>query len=222
MFCRTISSLVIVAAFCVANTSTADAGPLLDWLRSKCSRNDNVVVGGYQATSGTYTQAPTTLMPGQCQRTCMQTCQRTVVNYVPYTAYRTEWQRVPVTQYRPVTNTDPCSGCTVTCMRPCTNYSWQLQRKPYTTYRPVYQTQSYRVPVTTITNDCNSGCSTCGVPAAATAAPAAGGFVQSPSAVPADNAPVLSQRPYYGVYDTYQVPGNYQSYQVPTTTIPSA
>ena len=31
---------------------------------------------------------------------------------------------------------------------------------PYTTYRPVYRTETYKVPVTTITNDCATG--TCG------------------------------------------------------------
>lgn len=223
MYYKSINSLMFVAISLIASSSTAQAGPLLDWLRSKCNRNgSNVAVGGYTATSGTFTQAPTTLQPGQCQRTCLQTCQRTTVNYVPYTAYRTEWQRVPVTQYRPVTNTDPCSGCTVTCMRPCTSYSWQLQRKPYTTYRPVYQTQSYRVPVTTITNDCATGncnpCTTCGVPAATGAvAPSAGGFVPS-TGTAADGVPVLNttNRPYYGVYDSYPVPSGYQSYTVPT------
>ena len=81
---------------------------------------------------------------------------------MPQTAYRTCYKRVPVTQYRPVTNSDPCTGCTVTCMKPCTSYTYQVQRVPYTTYRPVYRTESYKVPVTTITNDCATGtCGTC-------------------------------------------------------------
>jgi hypothetical protein len=106
------------------------------------------------------------LQPGQCMKTCQQTCSRTVVNYVPYTAYRTSWKRVPVTTYKPVTNSDPCTGCTVTCMRPCTTYTYQMQRVPYTTQRPVYRTETYKVPVTTITNDCatgscNTGCNSC-------------------------------------------------------------
>ena len=69
-------------------------------------------------------------------------------------------------------------------MRPCTTYTYRTRRVPYTTYRPVYRTQTYRVPVTTITNDCNtcgtapaygvaSGCDTC-----ATAAPVYGSTVQ--------------------------------------------
>jgi len=109
-------------------------------------------------------------------RTCQQTCSRTVVNYVPQTAYRTAYKRVPVTQYRPVTNSDPCTGCTVTCMKPCTTYTYQVQRVPYTTYRPVYRTQTYKVPVTTITNGCATGacgsgtCSTCPTSTAGTVA----------------------------------------------------
>ena len=164
----------------------AEAGPLLDWIRGLRNRR------AYRAncnTCNTYTNTalrpvqanPMGLQPGQCARTCMKTCSRTVVNYVPQTCYRTAWNRVPVTQYRPVTNSDPCTGCTVTCMRPCTTYTWQMRRVPYTTYRPVYRTQTYRVPVTTITNDCANGncnvgcatgncgvgtvgCDTCGVP----------------------------------------------------------
>ncbi len=136
--------------------SDAEAGPLLDWIRNRCKRNTTAQPVGYaQAAPNAFG-----LQPGQCMKTCQQTCARTVVNYVPYTAYRTEWKRVPVTQYRPETNTDPCTGCTVTCMRPCTTYSYQCQRVPYTTYRPEYRSETYQVPVTTITNDCATG--TCG------------------------------------------------------------
>jgi hypothetical protein len=37
-------------------------------------------------------------------------CSRVVVNYVPHTAYRTTWEQVPVTQYRPVTTHRPLHG----------------------------------------------------------------------------------------------------------------
>ena len=163
----------------------AQAGPLLDWLRGVCRRpraNAPLTYTNYQAANcqtcpqttqtfvpqprivNTSLQAanPAGLQPGQCIKTCNQTCSRTVVNYVPVTSYRTAWNRVPVTQYRPVTNSDPCTGCTVTCMRPCTTYTWQMKREPYTTYRPVYRQENYTVPVTTITNDCATGaCNTC-------------------------------------------------------------
>jgi hypothetical protein len=156
-----IKSLIIPAAtltFAMMSVpSDATAGPLLDWFR-----------GRRAATCPT--PAPTNacnLQPGQCMTTCEQTCSRVVVNYVPYTAYRTSWKRVPVTSYKPVTNTDPCTGCTVTCMRPCTTYTYQMQRVPYTTYRPCYRTETYKVPVTTITNDCST-CQTCPTPTAGT------------------------------------------------------
>jgi hypothetical protein len=157
--------------------SEAEAGPLLDWLRGKRSScntcQQQPAYNYYGAQAPTQVQSPQVaqnaygLQPGQCMKTCQQTCSRTVVNYVPYTAYRTSWKRVPVTTYKPVTNSDPCTGCTVTCMRPCTTYTYQMQRVPYTTQRPVYRTETYKVPVTTITNDCatggcNTGCNSCG------------------------------------------------------------
>jgi len=186
----------------IALPSAVQAGPLLDWLRERCGGGNTST--GLMATSGSFTAAPTSLMPGQCQQTCLQTCQKVTVNYVPYTDYRTTWQRVPITQYRPVTSADPQTGCVTTCMRPCTDYQWQLQRIPYTTYRPVYKTQNYQVPVTTITNDCgsSSGCTSCGV--AGSALPVgAGNSYSSPgfppagaggSLVPADNVPMLGSQ----------------------------
>ena len=158
--------------------SDADAGPLLDWLRGKknnCCRTAQVA---------SVAPNPFNLQPGQCMKTCQQTCSRTVVNYVPTTEYRTNWNRVPVTQYRPVTNSDPCTGCTVTCMKPCTTYTYKMQRVPYTTYKPVYRTETFKVPVTTITNDCATGnCST----GCCSAAPAATGGCATCGTAPAAN-----------------------------------
>ncbi len=217
MFKAWIASSLVV----LMSPSLVEAGPLLDWIREKCGKKNATTPIGYMATSGSYTAAPTYLQPGQCQQTCLQTCQKVTVNYVPYTDYRTTWQRVAVTNYKPVTSVDPNTGCTTTCMRPCTDQQWQLQRIPYTTYRPVYQTQNYQVPVTTITNDCgvnggcstgavNPGCTTCGVPGMS-AAPAAGyypgttGFAPVPNGavMPADGVPVLGAQvpvadPYAG------------------------
>lgn len=219
MFKVWIASSLIV----LSSPSSVEAGPLLDWIKEKCGRKNQTTPIGYMATSGSFTNAPTYLQPGQCQQTCLQTCQKVTVNYVPYTDYRTTWQRVAVTNYKPVTSVDPNTGCTTTCMRPCTDQQWQLQRIPYTTYRPVYQTQNYQVPVTTITNDCggnpgystaaiNPGCTTCGIPSGMSGiAPAAGyypgatGLAPSPSGavMPADGVPVLGAQvpvadPYSG------------------------
>ena len=179
---------MLVAALCAVTLmgsmpETAEAGPLLDWLRGRrnaCCRTAQPVATNC-TTCGTAPQvaaaAPNAfgLQPGQCMKTCQQTCSRTVVNYVPQTAYRTSWKQVPVTQYRPETKTDPCTGCTTTCMKPCTTYSYQCQRVPYTTYRPVYRTETYKVPVTTITNNCATGtCGSCPTgTCGGTAAPAA-------------------------------------------------
>ncbi len=165
---------LVFATLMAAVPTDAQAGPLLDWLRGRCRRplhNRCCNTGCNTCATPSYAAVPTAtsvarnaynLQPGQCARTCNQTCSRTVVNYVPYTAYRSSWCRVPVTQYKPVTHSDPCTGCTVTCMKPCTSYSWQMKQEPYTTYRPVYRQENYSVPVTTITNDCATGnCGTC-------------------------------------------------------------
>lgn len=151
--------------------SGAEAGPLLDWIRNRCRRNTTPTPMIAQNSMG--------LQPGQCMKTCMQTCSRTVVNYVPQTAFRTEYKQIPVTQYRPVTSTDPCTGCTVTCMRPCTTFTLQAQRVPYTTFRPEYRTETFQVPVTTITNDCMAG--TPGMPTSS-----------CPTCVPASTVPTLT------------------------------
>ena len=161
---RSIKPIVIaaiVAVTCLTQTQQAQAGPLLDWLRGIrrpcCGQNTVPFTAARPVTPNVGN-----LQPGQCMKTCNKTCSRTVVNYVPYTAYRTNWNKVPVTKYRPVTTSDPCTGCTMTCMKPCTTYTYQMQRVPYTTYRPVYRQENYTVPVTTITNDCSTGtCNTC-------------------------------------------------------------
>ena len=147
-----------------AFVSNAEAGPLLDWLTGKNRKQANAQVA---------------YMPGTQCESCTVTCQRQVVNYVPQTSYRTNWVQVPVTSYKPVATTDPCSGCTVTCMRPCTTYRWQAQRIPYTSYRPVYSTVTVQRPLNAMLPGAmgmpaTPGCSTCGVPAAPTTVPTAG------------------------------------------------
>ena len=185
-------TVVLAVSSVIMPVSESQAGPLLDWLRGMHQRKVNAFRPAYNAGCNTCTTAqpvtayanPYGLQPGQCQRTCMQTCSRTVVNYVPYTAYRTSWERVPVTQYRPVTNSDPCTGCTVTCMKPCTSYTYQMKRVPYTTYRPCYRTETYKVPVTTITNDCATGNCATGLCATGTCATGTCGTMP---ATPANN-----------------------------------
>jgi hypothetical protein len=62
-----------------------------------------------------------------------------VCSYQPQTCYRTVYQQVPVTVYRPVTTVDPCTGCPSTTMHACTTMTTQAQRVPVTTYRQVCQ-----------------------------------------------------------------------------------
>ena len=159
---KTVScALILVFAQAAFSPCAAEAGPLLNWLRGLRNRGCNSQPCGYQPMQQPV--ASCGLQPGQCQVSCNQTCSRVVVNYVPYTAYRTAWEQVPVTQYKPVTNSDPCTGCTVTCMKPCTTYNWQMKQVPYTTYRPVYRTENYTVPVSYVTQ-AQPNCSTCAVP----------------------------------------------------------
>ncbi len=71
-------------------------------------------------------------------------------NYSPRTAFRPSWQRVPVTYYRPITQTDPVTGQQVQRMVPCTTYRWQIQQSP---------SLVRRAPSTS-----SAGCDHCGVP----------------------------------------------------------
>ncbi len=216
-------SLVLAAVVCggvMTIPSEAQAGPLLDWLRGlrqKCRLNNN---GCNTCQSGVASNAlvqasPYNLQPGQCATTCNQTCSRTVVNYVPYTAYRCSYEQVPVTQYKPVTSSDPCTGCSVTCMKPCTTYTWQMKQVPYTTYRAVYRNENYTVPVTTISN--SDGCSTCGVnpQAAVSGCPTCtvpGNTLIAPTTVPPAGVPQgtipVYGAPQPGATYPYPAPGN--------------
>ena len=63
------------------------------------------------------------------------------VSYVPETTYRTQYQNVPVTSYKPSTEIDPCTGCPRECMQQVTNYVQQAVNVPVTQYRAVYSTK---------------------------------------------------------------------------------
>lgn len=63
------------------------------------------------------------------------------VSYVPETTYRTQYQSVPVTSYKPSTEIDPCTGCPRECMQQVTNYVQQAVNVPVTQYRAVYSTK---------------------------------------------------------------------------------
>jgi hypothetical protein len=63
------------------------------------------------------------------------------VSYVPETTYRTQYQCVPVTSYKPSCEIDPCTGCPRECMEQVTNYVQQAVNVPVTQYRAVYSTK---------------------------------------------------------------------------------
>lgn len=126
---------LVVTQLCFGVTP-CQAG-LLDWLfhRRSCCRP-----AAYPVTTA---QSP-------CGAT--QVLQRVVVNYAPQTTFRTAWQQVPVTYYRPVTGVDPGSCCPTTTLQPCTAMQWQVRRVPVTCYRPIYSTVAVNAlsPVTTL------------------------------------------------------------------------
>lgn len=151
-------------------------------------------------------QPAASLAPGTCSTTCptvrYQTVNRVVANYVPYTAFRTEWHRVPTTYYRPVTTTNPQTGCVTRCMKPCTTYQMQARRVPYTTYQTVYRTVQHRVPYTTYETSysTNGSCSSCGTNAYASMVPGQ----------PMAGQPVIQGPASYGLNTgaNYSVPAN--------------
>jgi hypothetical protein len=62
-------------------------------------------------------------------------------SYVPETTYRTQYQCVPVTSYKPSCEIDPCTGCPRECMEPVTQYVQQAVNVPVTQYRAVTTTK---------------------------------------------------------------------------------
>ena len=228
-----VATSLLAALFASSAASTAQAGPLYDWLWQH-HYNKLMRCAPRSFAAPAQACAPACSQP-TCPTTCTQTCQRVVVNYVPYTAFRTNWEQVPVTQYRQTCSTDPCTGCPVTCMKPCTSYTWQMKRVPYTTYRPVYRTESYSVPITYAAmapapcNSCSpcsscatcptcptasvpqTGCSTCG---SAYANPVISGM---PTALP---DATLSTGGSYTVSPTMQTAPYYQSSPAPATAAP--
>ncbi len=66
---------------------------------------------------------------------------QTQAAYLPTAGYASQWNRAPVTYYRPVTQLDPATGTTVTRMMPCTSYELQAQRVPMLTLHPTLGSQ---------------------------------------------------------------------------------
>lgn len=122
------------------------------------------------------------------------------ITYQPQTQYRTSWERVPVTVYRPIVTTDATTGQAVTSLSPCVSYTWQARRVPVATYyRPVSAPQwtaplTLTVPTTTAVTAPN---------------------VTLPTAAPAT-------APYYGPAQAAPGYGLVPSNMVPGTAVPGA
>lgn len=148
--------LISVASVTIALTtlsSTGEATWLRNWIaRRNAARANHYGAGLFRGRLFPGLRRPQAIVgyyPGQvpCGQSCQTTCQRTVVQYVPRTAYRTVLNRVPVTVYRPVTTIDPRTSCQTVSYRPCTTYQYQTQQVPYVAYQPVARTVSCQSPV---------------------------------------------------------------------------
>ena len=144
---KTIAIICVTAMGLSLNASHSHAGPIIDWLFGR----NAVTVVNY----------PVALPTANACNPCAPQVQPVTVQYVPQTAYRTTMARVPTTVYRPVTTTDPCTGCPVVTMQPCTTYSYQAQRVPYTTYRPLLSSVTSLLPVQQVATTCNSCTTAC-------------------------------------------------------------
>ena len=168
---RSTTAIPCVTAIVMSlSANYSHAGPICDWL---FGRNTTVV---------NYPVALPNPNP------CAPQVQPVTVQYVPQTAYRTSWNKVPVTAYRPVTTTDPCTGCSVVTMSPCATYSWQAQRVPYTTYRPLLSAVTSLLPtqqVATTCNPCATACNPCATPC-------------NPCATPCNSCPTTVASPIIG------------------------
>ena len=108
------------------------------------------------------------------------------VSYVPETTYRTQYQCVPVTSYKPSSEIDPCTGCPRECMEQVTQYVQQSVNVPVTQYRAVYSTKYVQMQPGYSANGAY------GVPGAAAApmmAPSSAGAVSSPFASTVQTTP---------------------------------
>ncbi len=136
---RTIVWVCLAASFALAETPKANANTFLDWLHG---RNTDETIVCYP----TYCYDPcvqydpcnpcaTQVVPqGQAVAPNWGTSPMVqpappAVNPIPQTYYKTNWEKVPVTRYRPVVYSDPATGYPLTVMDPCTTYTWMPERR---------------------------------------------------------------------------------------------
>jgi hypothetical protein len=109
-------------------------------------------------------------------------------SYVPETTYRTQYQNVPVTTYKPSCEVDPCTGCTRECMQPVTQYVQQAVNVPVTQYRAVTTTKYVQMQPG-YGGGYPAAQPAMAVPAMAAPAPAVAAPATSPFAAPAQTMP---------------------------------
>lgn len=132
---------------------------------------------------------------------------QTVVSAMPTAAYDTQWQRTPVTYYRPVTQYDPNYGTTVTSLQPCTSYQYQAARVPMLAPTPVggpYAQASNQWPAINQPGYYPTGIASSNT-MLPTLAPAAASTVIAPPAIP--NYPAVQSLPNSGVQVPAVQPG---------------
>ena len=178
---RSLLLTVSVMGISFAAAAPCQAGPLWDWLFGPRQ------VAYYPVT--TVASPVTVAAPATGCNTCATPVQQTTVNYVPQTAYRSSWARVPVTYYRPVATVNPTTGCPTNATQACTTYQWQVRRVPVTVMRPVYNatsccptTAAYQTTAVAAPQTISPGCSSCSSGYAATGSPQ---YLSTPVAAPA-------------------------------------
>lgn len=189
---RSLLLVVSMLGISLVATAPCQAGPLWDWLFGPRQ------VAYYPVT--TVAAPVTAAAPAVGCNTCASPVQQTTVNYVPQTAYRSSWARVPVTYYRPVATVDPRTGCPANTTQACTTYQWQVRRVPITVMRPVYNatsccptTAAYQTTAVAAPQTMSAGCSSCSTGYAAPASPQ---YVSAPVAAPsATIVPSMPQQP---------------------------
>ncbi len=132
---------------------------------------------------------------------------QTVVSAMPTAAYDTQWQRTPVTYYRPVTQYDPNYGTTVTSLQPCTSYQYQAARVPMMAPTPVggaYAQASNQWPAINQPGYYPTGVASSNT-MLPTLAPAAASTVVAPPAMP--SYPAVQSLPNSGVQIPTVQPG---------------
>jgi hypothetical protein len=138
---------IVSAAFIFLPNQQAQAGPFLNWLFGRpvlvypspyVAGYPSAPVAAVPAAQTAYyapyavAAAPQVTMAAQPVMAPAPVAVQPVMS--GYATYRTTWNRIPVTYYRPMTTYT--AGYPVTTAQPCNAYTWQAQRVPTHSFRP--------------------------------------------------------------------------------------